>query len=170
MLIASAKVNLYCDGNTMTQSHEVAILKPLAVGAVAVLCTILIHALAVSATVNFFRYERKRGRAGVRLLIDLSIVVLTIAFAFVAHLIEITLWAALFVMCGEFKNLAFAFYHSAVNYSTLGYGDVIMSPSWKLLGPLEAADGALMFGVSTAMIFSVVQRLILTRFADLRDQ
>jgi|HubBroStandDraft_4_1064222.scaffolds.fasta_scaffold19845_2 hypothetical protein len=169
LLIAPAKINLYGDGNTMTPSHEVAIFRPLAVGSVAVLCTILIHALAVSATVNFFRYERKRGRAGVRLLIDLSIVVLTIAFAFVAHLIEITLWAVLFVMCGEFKDLAFAFYHSAVNYSTLGYGDVIMSPSWKLLGPLEAADGALMFGVSTAIIFSVVQRLILTRFSDLRD-
>ena len=126
--------------------------------------------LLIGATVNFFRYERKRGRTGTGLLLDFSILVLTIAFAFVAHLIEITLWAALFVICGEFKDLAGAFYHSAVNYSTLGYGDVIMSPSWKLLGPLEAADGALMFGVSTAMIFAVIQRLILTRFADLRAQ
>jgi hypothetical protein len=42
-----------------------------------------------------------------------------------------------------------------------------MSPSWKLLGPLEAADGALMFGVSTAMIFAVIQRLILERYKDL---
>jgi Ion channel len=81
-----------------------------------------------------------------------------------------TLWAALFVICGEFKEFAVAYYHSAVNYSTLGYGDVIMSPSWKLLGPLEAADGALMFGVSTAMIFSVIQRLILARYTDLRAQ
>jgi hypothetical protein len=56
-----------------------------------------------------------------------------------------------------------------VNYTTLGYGDVIMSPSWRLLGPLEGADGALMFGVSTAMIFSVTQRLILARFVDLRN-
>ena len=154
----------------MTPIHGVAVLRPLAVGSVAVLCTILIHALAVGATVNFFRYERKRGRAGAGPLVDLSIVVLTIAFAFVAHLIEIALWAVLFVICGEFRGFAGAFYHSAVNYSTLGYGDVIMSASWKLLGPLEAADGALMFGVSTAMIFSVIQRLLLTRFADLRER
>jgi hypothetical protein len=157
-------------GNKMTQIHGVAISRPLAVGAVAVLCTIFIHALAVSATVNFFRYERKRGQTGTGLLVDLPIVVLTIAFAFVAHLIEISLWAVLFIICGEFKDFADAYYHSAVNYSTLGYGDVIMSPSWKLLGPLEAANGALMFGVSTAMIFAVIQRLILTRFADLRAQ
>ena len=87
-----------------------------------------------------------------------------------AHLIEIALWAVLFVICGEFKDFAGAYYFSAVNYSTLGYGDVIMSASWKLLGPLEAANGALMFGVSTAMIFAVIQRLILARFADLRAQ
>lgn len=170
MLIAPAQINLYCDGNKMTQIHGVAISRPLAFGSVAVLCTILIHALAVGATVNFFRYERKRGWAGTSFLVDLAIVVLTIGFAFVAHLIEIALWAVLFLICGEFKEFANAYYHSAVNYSTLGYGDVIMSQSWKLLGPLEAANGALMFGVSTAIIFTVIQRLILTRFAELRDQ
>jgi hypothetical protein len=154
----------------MTQIHGVAILRPLAVGSVVVLCTIFIHALAIGATVRFFRYERKRGRTDAGVFVDFPVLVLTIAFAFVAHLIEITLWAALFVMCGEFKDFAGAFYHSAVNYSTLGYGDVIMSPSWRLLGPLEAANGALMFGVSTAMIFSVIQRLVLSRFADLRNQ
>jgi hypothetical protein len=154
----------------MTQIHEVAISRPLAVGSIAVLCTIFIHALAVVATVNFFRYERKRGRTGIGLSVDIAIVALTIAFAFVAHLLEIALWAVLFVICGEFKEFAGAYYHSAVNYSTLGYGDVIMSQSWKLLGPLEAADGALMFGVSTAMVFAVIQRVILARFADLRAE
>jgi hypothetical protein len=44
-----------------------------------------------------------------------------------------------------------------------------MTPSWRLLGPLEAANGALMFGVSTAIIFAVMQRLIEARFVDLRD-
>jgi hypothetical protein len=43
---------------------------------------------------------------------------------------------------------------------------VVMSASWRLLGPLEAADGMLMFGVSTAMIFAVVARLIQTRYPD----
>ena len=161
---------MYCDSNKMTQIHGVAISRPLWVGSIAVLCTIFIHALAVGAIVNFFRYERRRGRTGTGWRVDFPIVVLTIAFAFVAHLIEMALWAVLFVICGEFKDFAAAYYHSAVNYSTLGYGDVIMSPSWKLLGPLEAADGALMFGVSTAMIFAVISRLVLARFADLRAE
>lgn len=54
-------------------------------------------------------------------------------------------------MCGEFPEFAVASYHSAVNYTTLGYGDVIMTASWKFLGPLEAANGMLLFGVSTAL-------------------
>ena len=67
-------------------------------------------------------------------------------------------------MWGIYSNLAPAVYHSAVNYTSLGYGDVVMSASWRLLGALETADGMLMFGVSTAMIFAVIQRLVQTRF------
>jgi len=66
-------------------------------------------------------------------------------------------------------RIGIACYHSAVNYTTLGYGDIIMSPSWRLLGPLEAASGILIFGVSTAMIFAAIVRLTQERFADLRD-
>jgi ion channel len=155
-------------GGKMTHNHQFAILYPLLVGVGAVACTIFVHALALAATVNLFRHERRLGRAGTGALIDLAIVALAISFAFVAHLIEIALWAVLLVICGEFHEFGNAFYHSAVNYTTLGYGDLLLTPSWRLLGPLEAANGALMFGVSTAMVFAVIQRLLLARFEDLR--
>jgi Ion channel len=152
----------------MTQAHRVAILVPLAVGAIAVLCTLMIHGLAIIANVNFVRYERRRGRMGIGFRIDFAIVVVAMALVFVAHLIDMALWAGLFLICKEFHDFGTAYYFSAVNYTTLGYGDLIMSPSWKVMGPLEAADGALMFGVSTAMIFTVIVRLIEARFEDLR--
>jgi hypothetical protein len=153
----------------MTRVYRVAILIPLAVGAGAVLCTIVIHALALGTTVNFVRHERRLGYTGAGLWIDLAIIVLVMSFMFVAHLIEIAVWAALFILCGEFREFGIAYYHSAVNYTTLGYGDLIMSPSWRLLGPLEAADGALTFGLSTAMVFTVILRLIRTLYVDLKD-
>jgi len=153
----------------MTENHQFAILVPLMVGGVAVACTILVHALAMSATINLVRHEKKIGRVGTGALIDLAIVSLVISFAFVAHLIEIALWAALLVICGEFQEFGNAYYHSAVNYTTLGYGDVLLTPSWRMLGPLEATNGALMFGVSTAMIFAVVGRLVTARYEDLRQ-
>jgi Ion channel len=151
----------------MSQIHRIPILIPLALGAVAVVCTVLIHALVLNVSLSFVRRERRLGRAGKSFWIDVAIVSLAVLFGFVAHLVGIGLWAGLFVFCGEFSAFGAAYYHSAVNYTTLGYGDVIMSPSWKLLGPLEAANGALMFGVSTAIVFALVQRLILDRFADL---
>lgn len=138
------------------------------VGSGVVLCTIFIHALAVSATVSFVRHEKKLGRESASSWVDVAIVALAMSIALVAHLIEIALWAVLFMICKEFPDFRTAYYHSAATYTTLGYGDLIMTPSWKLLGPLEAADGMLLFGVSTAIIFAVIQRLIQARFVDLR--
>ena len=80
-----------------------------------------------------------------------------------AQLVQIAVWAALFMGCGEFDDFATAFYHSAVNFTTLGYGDIILSPAWRLLGPLEAVAGTLMFGTSTAVLFYVAERLIRLR-------
>ena len=153
----------------MTQTHRIAILLPLAVGVVAVICTIVIHAVPLGATINLVRHEKKLGRVGIDSWIDIGIVVRVILYALAAHLIEIALWAALFLICGEFTDFATAYYHSAVNYTSLGYGDLIMSPSWKLLGPLETANGMLLFGVSTAMVFAVIQHLVEARFADLKE-
>ena len=73
-------------------------------------------------------------------MIDLTIAALAISFAFVAHLIEIALWAVLLMICGEFREFGNAFYHSAVNYTTLGYGDLLMTPSWRFLGPLGGGE------------------------------
>jgi hypothetical protein len=153
-------------GRTMMRNDQPAVLLPMVIGSIVVLCTIFIHSVTLGATVRFFRRQMRLGRVGPMVSMNLGIFVMAMSFAFVAHLIEIALWAVFFVICGEFRSLALAFYHSAVNYTTLGYGDLIMSPSWKLLGPLEAADGALMFGVSTAMIFAVAQRLMHAKFED----
>jgi len=147
---------------------NIAIWLPLAVAAAPVLATITIHALAVSATVTFIRWQRSLGYVGASFIVDVIIVTVAIHVLLMAHLFEIGVWAMLFVLCGEFDAFALAYDHSAVNYTTLGYGNVIMTPSWRLLGPLEAANGMLLFGVSTAIIFTVIQRLLYARFADLR--
>ncbi len=53
-----------------------------------------------------------------------------------------------------------AVYHSAVNFTSLGYGDIVMSKRWKLMGPLEAANGVLMFGMTSAALMAILQQLI----------
>jgi Ion channel len=76
------------------------------------------------------------------------------------NLLQITLWGALFLALGEFTEFYEAVYHSAVNFASLGYGDIVMSKSWKLLGPLEAVNGVLMIGMSGAALMAVLQQLI----------
>ena len=79
------------------------------------------------------------------------------------HLIQIALWAVVYLICGEVASFQQAFYCSAQNYTALGYGDVHLSERWQLLGPLEAVNGLLLFGLSTAIMFAVLSRLVSNR-------
>jgi hypothetical protein len=148
----------------MGPSNQISLLNPLLVGVATILCTMIVHGMILNLIVAAARHDLRVGRAGVRFWTDLLLVSAGMLMAFAAHLIEIGLWALVLELCGEFSSFAAAFFHSAGNYTTLGDSSVVISPPWKLLGPLEAADGMLMFGISTAMIFAVVQRLMQTRF------
>lgn len=152
----------------MSETPHIPIIVPILVGVGVILCTIFIHALSLLATVSYVRHEKKAGRTGVGFWVDIGIVAKVMFIALIGHLVEIALWAFLFLICGEFHEFGAAYYHSAVNFTTLGYGDLVMTPSWRLLGALEAADGLLMFGLSTAVIFAVIQNMVQTRFVDLR--
>ena len=77
-----------------------------------------------------------------------------------SNFVQIGIWAATFMLVGEFAAFETAVYHSGVNFAGLGYGDIIMSERWRLLGRIEAANGIMMFGVSTAMITAAVLDVI----------
>ena len=81
----------------------------------------------------------------------------------VGNLAQLMIWAAVFQLLGEFERFGDAVYHSAVNFAALGYGDVVMSEKHRLLGPLEAINGVLMIGVSTAALMSAFQDAIRKR-------
>ena len=72
----------------------------------------------------------------------------------IGNLGQIAIWALLFLFLNEFQQFSAAFYHSAVNFGSLGYGDIVMSDKYKLLGALEAINGVLMIGVSTAALMT----------------
>jgi hypothetical protein len=111
--------------------RSIHLLIPLVAGSAAVILTIFIHALPLSVTVALVRREKTLRHLGIRFRKDMTVVMQTISYAFVAHLIEIALWAALFMIYGEFSDFVTAYYHSAVNYTSLGYGDIVMSPTWR---------------------------------------
>ncbi len=72
-------------------------------------------------------------------------------------MLQVSIWALLFIILGEFSSFETAVYHSAVNFATLGYGDLVMSDTNKLLGPLQAINGVLMIGLATAALTATIQ-------------
>jgi ion channel len=151
----------------MTPSSDpIAVVLPLSVAVTMTFSTVIIQALALMPIIYFVRYELRRGRAGVRFWKDVGIIAGATLVALAAHVVAIASWALVFSFCGEFSQLAGAVYHSAMNYTTLGDSDKVMSPLWRVLAPLEAANGMLMFGVSTALLYAVIQRLIQTRLSE----
>jgi hypothetical protein len=131
---------------------------PLVVGLLMVVGMYLVQTLGITAVVLLMRSQLRANVAG-NWHRNVVIAGCALAVITMAQLVQIAAWAVLFVGCGEF-DFATAFYHSAVNFTTLGYGDVVMSPAWKLLGPIEAITGMLMLGVSAAALFAVIDVLI----------
>ena len=126
---------------------------------------IMLVCLAIQAFVTAWcvRYYVRRVRAapvedgsqaGIRPLLVAMIAMMLGTF------VQVGLWGVLFVVLGEFAELYDAVYHSAVNFASLGYGDVVMSKHWKMLGPLEAINGVLMLGMSAAALTVILQQLI----------
>jgi Ion channel len=154
---------LRCAAGEMNHLNQLAILRSLLVGLSATLGTMVLHGLAVHTIIMKMRRDLKLGRLGIRLPGNLTFVSSTMLLLLAGHILEIALWAYVLNLCGAGGDFREALYCSAGSYTTVGSGDVVLSPPWRLLGPFEAATGMLMFGVSTALIFAVIQRLIHAR-------
>jgi hypothetical protein len=141
----------------------------LLVVAVVLPASMLVQSMAIALTVRFVAWLLRLGYAGRSFLRNVSVTTGVILILMTALLTQVALWAVAFVICGALPDFATAFYHSAVNFTTLGYGDIVMAPDWRLLGPLEAANGVLMFGVSASAMFAVTSRLLELRLKGQHD-
>lgn len=136
-------------------------LLPLLMGMPVILCNMLLQSLASVWCIRFYIkhfHDKESAIAGVLALFGIITILL------LGNLLQILLWGTLFLWLGEFTTLVDAVYHSGVNFATLGYGDIVMSAKWKLLGPLEAVNGALMIGLSGACMLAVLQHHIRKQF------
>ncbi len=122
---------------------------------VMILCLLLQIVPLLLALRTYSRHAHwiAQPRLGSGLLVLAMVMLILVA----GNLAQIAIWAALFRHLGEFPDFAEAFYHSAVNFATLGYGDLVMSPAHRLLGPIEAINGVLMIGISTSAFMTVLQ-------------
>jgi hypothetical protein len=129
----------------------------LLVGAAASLINIAIHSLwtvFLDHAVRRFWAKRPHPRF---LRERVLLMVATVALLMAAHVIEVLVWAATYAVVGASPAGTNQFYLAFVNYTTLGYGDIVPTAAWQLLGPITAMNGILLIGWSTAVIFDVVR-------------
>ena len=126
---------------------------------VMLLCLVVQATMALWSVHHFVRQTETIAGAS-RFLQSLRPLLTAMLVMMLGSLVQISLWGALFVYLGEFDELYQAIYHSAVNFTSLGYGDVVMGEKWKLLGPLEAMNGVLMLGMSAAALMAILQEVI----------
>jgi len=134
-------------------------LSALLIGSSALIINMAIQVSAIVIVIGYLlrRYYSGRTTPGIRT--DLTIMAVVLLVLFVGHEFQFAVWAILFVWLGEFSDFQTAFYHSVVNFTSLGYGDIVMSEKWRLLGALEAANGILMFGLTASSFLAVMNRL-----------
>lgn len=145
----------------------------LAIGSLMIMGNMIIQVLAVVVLVRMFAQRIEKFRHGRGFGFDVRVVSTVMLVLFAGHILQFATWAMLFVWLDQFEDFATAFYHSTVNFTSLGYGDIVMSPQWRLLGGLEAANGVLMFGLSAGTLLSVMNRLFnrhVERVSERRDR
>lgn len=87
----------------------------------------------------------------------------TVSILMAAHTSEVIVWAIAYSIVDVVPTGTDLVYFAFVNYTTLGYGDVLPREKWQLLGPITAMNGVLLFGWSTAVIFEVLRRAMALR-------
>ncbi|MGZ8237023.1 MAG: ion channel [Methylobacter sp.] len=129
----------------------------LAIGLPTMLVCLILQVAVTFWSVRYYVRQFSRTPSGGRFLEGIRPLLIVMMLG---NFVQIVSWGAIFIGLGEFNELYEAVYHSGVNFTSLGYGDVVMSTRWKLLGPLEAADGILMFAITGAALMAILQQLI----------
>jgi hypothetical protein len=91
----------------------------------------------------------------------ISVMIATVSVLMIGHASEVLVWALAYAIVNAAPSGAERAYFAFVNYATLGYGDITPVEPWRLLGPITAMNGMLLFGWSTAVIFEVLRRALM---------
>lgn len=137
----------------------------LVIGTMMMVVNLGIQVLAVAFLVRYLTGRIDAEPQTPSFATDTKVLSVVMAVLMGGHAFMFATWAVLFVWVGEFQDFATAFYHSTVNFTSLGYGDIVMSEEHRLLGALEAGNGVLMFGLSVGAILSVMNGLFSRRSA-----
>jgi len=134
-------------------------LSNLAMACLMVALTVTLHFVGLIGLMRLLRW--RGGRLGAhRSIFGQGALILFVVFGlFAIHTAEVWAYAFAFWLLGAVQGFESALYFSTVNFASLGYGDIVLGPRWRLFGAIEAANGVILFAWSTAFLLSVTARL-----------
>ena len=132
------------------------------VAIILVAATVAIHAFGTTYWIRYLMYRFAAPDGNFKAHKALPAVTCTAVVLLMLHLVEVVVWALayLLILPGDRLNtFEEAAYFSVVTFATLGYGDItLVEHEWRLLSGIEALNGILLVGWTTALLFLVVQR------------
>src|SRR5262249_25721741 len=120
---------------------------------------IAIHALVMTIVVRVAQARSTETKSHPNLVL-IAVMISTVSVLMAAHALEVVVWSLAYALVDAAAASANLVYFAFVNYTTLGYGDIVPVERWRLLGPITAMNGVLLFGWSTAVIFEVLRRTL----------
>lgn len=135
----------------------------LTLGAVLVVLSAVLHIVALDLINRRVCSVVAVHPTPLRTRIRIPLLIFATLATFLSHVAQIWLWALFYLALGEFDRLEPALYFSTVVFTTLGFGDVLATPDWRLMAACEAASGLLLFGLSTAFLFEILGEILRRR-------
>ena len=121
-----------------------------------IVVTTAIHAVGMVLVMQVFESQKS---SPTRRLMRIFLVSAVVVMMSLASLLEMLIYAVTFLALNAIQGFEVALYFSMVTFTTLGYGDIVLSEQWRLLGSFEAVNGIIMFGWTTAIVIAAVQRI-----------
>ena len=134
-------------------------LRQVMVGCVLVSCTIMVEAVFIGLAILGLNRKGAWLVTGHRVMKLVMTLIITTLWLLAALGVAIWIWAAAFMVLGLFESLEAALYFSSVAFTTLGFGDITLGPEWRLLSGVMAANGLVVFSLTTAFLIELMRRL-----------
>tara|TARA_R110002073_G_scaffold76656_24_gene186109 strand:+ start:1750 stop:2229 length:480 start_codon:yes stop_codon:yes gene_type:complete len=143
----------------MTDTESFSTIAPLALSGALILATVVIHMVGLIILMGLLQNRSHHIRPFQSVPRQGVFIVLIVLGLVVIHSIEIWLYTMVYLGLNEFTGVEEALYYSIATFTTAGYGDVVQSSRWRIVGAVESFNGFLLLGWSTAFLVSVIGRL-----------
>ncbi|MGJ3232887.1 MAG: ion channel [Oceanicaulis sp.] len=132
---------------------------PLLLSVVLVALTVVVQIAGLAVLIWIMRRRATRMARLTYVLQQMGVILAVVMGLFAVHAVQIWLYAAAYLVLGEFETFEAALYFSTSSFTTVGYGEVVIESRWRIVSAIQSANGFLLLGWSTVFLISVMSRL-----------